>query len=223
MKKIASNLLVLIIVLAFVFLCGCDSRSPHSTLSESEKIIDLEIKEESVWEELKASEQPSDATNNHNETEDTFCVEENSDLIESENTETTDEKLTCTLSVRCDTILSNMDLLDSEKTDIVPKDGVIFAEKTVSYHEGDSVFDLLLREMKANKIHMEFVNTPMYDSAYIEGIANIYEYDCGEQSGWVYKVNGQFPNYGCSLYALKAGDKVEWVYSCNSGADVREN
>jgi len=48
MKKIASNLLVLIIVLAFVFLCGCDSRSPHSTLSESEKIIDLEIKEESV-------------------------------------------------------------------------------------------------------------------------------------------------------------------------------
>lgn len=127
---------------------------------------------------------------------------------------------TCTLSVRCDSILSNMAWLDPAKVDLVPADGVIFAERTVTFYEGESVFNLLLREMKKNKIHMEFENTPLYNSAYIEGIANLYEFDCGELSGWMYKVNGWFPNYGCSKYILKDGDKVEWVYTCNLGIDV---
>lgn len=140
--------------------------------------------------------------------------------VEPENAVITDKELTCTLSVRCDTILQNIEWLDSEKTDIVPKDGIIFAEKTVKFYKGESVFDLLLREMKQNKIHMEFENTPIYNSAYIEGIGNLYEFDCGELSGWMYKVNGWFPNYGCSRYQLRAGDKVEWVYTCDLGVDV---
>ena len=143
--------------------------------------------------------------------------------IEPENAVITDKELTCTLSVRCDTILNNIGWLDSEKVDIVPKDGVIFAEKTVTFYEGESVFNLLVREMKRNKIHMEFENTPIYNSAYIEGIANLYEFDCGELSGWMYKVNDWFPNYGCSRYQLKAGDKVEWVYTCDLGNDVGGN
>ena len=70
------------------------------------------------------------------------------------------------------------------------------------------MFNVLVREMKRNKIHMEFENTPIYNSAYIEGIANLYEFDCGELSGWMYKVNDWFPNYGCSRYQLKAGDRI---------------
>ena len=140
--------------------------------------------------------------------------------VEPENAVITDKELACTLSVRCDTILQNIGWLDSEKVDIVPKDGVIFAERTVTFYEGESVFNLLRREMKQNKIHMEFENTPIYNSAYIEGIANLYEFDCGELSGWMYKVNDWFPNYGCSRYQLKEGDKVEWVYTCDSGNDV---
>lgn len=141
--------------------------------------------------------------------------------IEPQDAVISDKELTCTLSVRCDTILRNIAWLDKEKASIVPKDGVIFAEKTVTFYEGGSVFNLLLREMKRNKIHMEFEDTPIYNSAYIEGIANLYEFDCGELSGWMYKVNGWFPNYGCSRYQLKAGDKVEWVYTCDLGVDVR--
>ena len=140
--------------------------------------------------------------------------------IEPQDSEITDEAHSCTLSVRCDSILKNIAWLDPEKTEIVPKDGVIFAERTVTFYEGESVFNLLLREMKKNKIHMEFTNTPIYNSAYIEGIANLYEFDCGELSGWMYKVNGWFPNYGCSRYRLKEGDRVEWVYTCDLGNDV---
>ncbi|MBP3359499.1 MAG: DUF4430 domain-containing protein [Clostridia bacterium] len=140
--------------------------------------------------------------------------------IEPQDAVISDKELTCTLSVRCDTILQNISWLDAEKAEIVPEDGVILAEKTVTFYEGESVFNLLVREMKRNKIHLEFVNTPIHNSAYIEGIANLYEFDCGELSGWMYKVNGWFPNYGCSRYQLKAGDKVEWVYTCDLGSDV---
>ena len=127
---------------------------------------------------------------------------------------------TCTLSVRCDTVLNNLDLLDEDKVGIIPKDGIILGEKTVTINEGDSVFDVLQRELKDNNIHLEFVKTPAFNSAYIEGIANLYEFDCGELSGWMYKVNGEVPDYGCSLYYLKDGDKVEWVYTCDLGADI---
>lgn len=64
------------------------------------------------------------------------------------------------------------------------------------------------------------MKTPVFNSAYIEGIANIYELDCGELSGWMYSVNGSFPNYGCSKYTLTNNDKIEWVYTCNLGIDV---
>ena len=127
---------------------------------------------------------------------------------------------TCTLSIRCDTILDNMDKFNMDKESVLPADGVIFAEQTVTFYEGESVFDVLLRETRNNKIHMEFTNTPMYNSCYIEGIHNLYEFDCGSLSGWMYRVNGWFPNYGCSRYQLKDGDKVEWLYTCDLGRDL---
>lgn len=73
---------------------------------------------------------------------------------------------------------------------------------------------------RENKLHLEFSTTPVYGSAYIEGIGNLYEFDCGAESGWMYAVNGWFPNYGCSQYALQDGDTVTWVYTCELGRDV---
>ena len=140
--------------------------------------------------------------------------------VEPEEVTISDTAYTCTLTVRCDTILDNWDWLDPAKTDLVPADGVIFPETTVTFYEGESVFNLLQREMKKAGIHLEFVNTPMYNSAYIEGISNLYEFDCGELSGWTYRVNGWFPNYGCSRYQLQPGDTVEWLYTCKLGLDV---
>ena len=127
---------------------------------------------------------------------------------------------TCTLSVRCDAILANIDVLNPAKIELVPEDGVIFFSQTVEFYEEESVFNVLMREMKRAKIHMEFNNVPIYDSAYIKGINNLYELDCGELSGWTYKVNGLFPGYGCSQYQLKEGDVVEFVYTCDLGRDV---
>ena len=126
----------------------------------------------------------------------------------------------CTFSISCATILDNRDQLKAAKADYVPDDGVILPETEVTFYEGESVFDLLQRLCRDNGIPMESSWSPLYKSAYIEGIGQLYEFDCGELSGWMYSVNGAFPNYGCSQYTLADGDVVCWVYTCDLGEDV---
>lgn len=125
-----------------------------------------------------------------------------------------------TMSISCAAILDHMDWLDPDKVELIPEDGWILKPVTVPLEEGESVFDLLRRVTRDNKIHMEYSQAPMYGSAYIEGIYNLYELDCGEGSGWMYSVNGWYPNYGCSGYALEPGDVVEWRYTCETGEDI---
>lgn len=133
-----------------------------------------------------------------------------------------DEKqtYTCTFSIECSSILNNLSDLVPEKLDVLPKNGVIFSAQTVTFYEGESVFDVLQRICRENNIHMEASWTPIYNSAYVEGIHNLYEFDCGSGSGWMYRVNGWYPNYGCSRYQLSQGDTVEWRYTCDLGADI---
>ena len=140
--------------------------------------------------------------------------------VEPEDVEIGDEEWTCTLSVSCATILDNMALCDPEKRELVPEDGWILEPMTVTFYAGESVFNVLQRTLKEQGIHMEHSYTPAYHSAYVEGINNLYEFDVGEHSGWMYSVNGWFPNYGCSRYLLQDGDVVEWKYTCDLGSDV---
>ena len=125
-----------------------------------------------------------------------------------------------TVSIRCDTILDNLDDLKQGLEDFVPADGVILAPIKVEILEGETAFDVLKRVTRNEKIQMEFRNDPLYSGAYVEGIGHLYEFDCGSGSGWMYKVNGWFPNYGCSQYQLKDGDTMEWCYTCDVGKDV---
>ena len=128
---------------------------------------------------------------------------------------------TCTIEIRCDTILNNMGQLSPGKEGYVPSGGVILRTVTVGFNKGETVFDVLSRTCKEKGIQLEYSYTPMYGSYYIEGINNLYEFDCGNQSGWMYKVNGWFPNYGCSSYNLKDGDSIVWAFTCNGlGADL---
>ena len=140
--------------------------------------------------------------------------------VEPEETEISDETHTCTLSISCETILNNREALDPDKAELVPEDGWILRPVTVTFYQGESVFNVLQRTCKQQGIHMEFESTVMYHSAYIEGIHNLYQFDCGDLSGWMYSVNGWFPNYGCSRYQLQEGDVICWEYTCDLGADI---
>ena len=124
----------------------------------------------------------------------------------------------CLLVYFCyvDRVVGNSNILLS----VLPSDGIILKKTSVSFNDGETVFDILCRETRNRQIHMESSYTPVFNSAYIEGINNLYEFDCGEGSGWVYSVNGVYPNYGCSNYKVQPGDSIEWHYTCNYGKDV---
>lgn len=121
------------------------------------------------------------------------------------------------LSIECGTILENWDDLDPalryEK--YVPSDGIILDKTEYVLRPKDTVYDILDRAARYNKIQIEFQG-----GIYVEGLNYLYERSCGPLSGWMYKVNGEFPNYGCSVYELEDGDVVEWVYTCDQGRDV---
>jgi hypothetical protein len=134
--------------------------------------------------------------------------------------ETDDTAYTCTVSISCATVLDNLDLCDPDKVELIPEDGWVLRPVTVSFAEGDTAFDVLARVCREEKIHMEYTDTPLYHSTYIEGIQNLYEFDAGPLSGWMYSVNGQFPNYGSSRCQLSDGDVVCWLYTCDLGADI---
>lgn len=131
---------------------------------------------------------------------------------------------TVTLSIRCDTILENYDALDPalRSEEFVPPGGVILPETTFVLRDGDTVFDILSRATRQNRIQMEYqgIDKNNYGSVYIQGIHYLYEFSCGPLSGWMYRVDGEFPNYGCSKYELKDGQVIEWIYTCDLGRDV---
>lgn len=127
---------------------------------------------------------------------------------------------TCTLSVECGTLLTNLSELDPEKAELVPSDGIILPPAAVHFSEGESAFDVLLKAAIHNQIHLEYSESPLYHSMYIEGIHNLYEFDAGALSGWMYSVNGEFPGFGSSSCILKDGDIIRFLYTCDLGEDV---
>ena len=131
-----------------------------------------------------------------------------------------DGKLTCTLEVRCDTLLGKLDQMTPEKAALVPENGILLETVELEFNGGESVFDVFRKVLREEKIHFEYVDASAYDSVYIEGIGNIYEFDCGPQSGWMYSVNGVHPGLGCSSYTLADGDVIVFHYTCDLGADL---
>lgn len=139
----------------------------------------------------------------------------------------TPESETVKISIRCDTVLSHYSELDPalQSEEFVPKNGVILPETEYVLREGDTVFDILDRAVRYNKIQMEFegADENSYNSVYVKGIHFLYEFSCGPLSGWMFRVDGAFPNSGCAAYKLKNGQVIEWVYTCDLGNDVGNN
>ncbi len=131
-----------------------------------------------------------------------------------------DGKLTCTLEIRCDTLLAKRDTMQAEKAALVPADGVLLETVEVEFEPGDAVFDVFRRVLREKKLHFEYTDGRAYDAVYIEGICNLYEFDCGPQSGWMYSVNDVYPSLGCSAYTLSDGDAIAFHYTCDLGADL---
>ena len=134
----------------------------------------------------------------------------------------TEDSETVALTIRSDTLLDHMDQLKPELREFVPEDGIILAKTDYVLRPGDTVFDILHRAVRHHKIQMEFqgADANVYNSVYIQGINYLYEFSCGPLSGWMYKVNGEYPLYGVSQYEVEDGDIIEFHYTCDFGRDL---
>ena len=214
-------LLLLTVLLLSLCACGHRAETPEPTTPPAETTVIDDDTTPAQQEEDGATDAPDESAPAPTDREDGTAAPAQSDPpTQKDDDPTPPAEPTCTLSISCATILANMEDLDPDKTALVPADGWILAPTTVTFSEGESVFDVLRRVCRERAIHMEYTDTPAYGSAYLEGIGNLYELDCGPLSGWMYSVNGWFPNYGCSRYTLRDGDVVRWVYTCDLGEDV---
>ena len=142
---------------------------------------------------------------------------------------TTEMKKYCTVRIKCNTIYDNLSKLKSGKKDFLPSNGVILNNVKVELNGGESAFDVIKKACeenvctdnckycKANGVQIEYTYTPAFNNYYIEGIHQIYEKDCGTQSGWMYSVNGVFPDVGTSSYSVSPGDVIVFSFTCNMG------
>lgn len=112
-----------------------------------------------------------------------------------------------TIEINCNTIKDKMDT------------PVIIEKTKCLIEEGDTPYDILLEVTAFNKIHLETNGST--ENIYVEGINNIYEFDYGELSGWMYFINGQSPQVSLSEYKLKSDDNIEILYTTNMGEDLK--
>ena len=81
---------------------------------------------------------------------------------------------------------------------------------TLTLEEGSTVYDALIATGVSTS----------GNSTYVRSIGGLSEFDCGDLSGWMYSVNGVYPNYSCGSYVLEDGDTIIWIYTCDLGNDL---
>ena len=191
---------------------GTENASQGNKSSKSEQSTD-ETPDEDTGNTAPASGNKKDNTK-----KDDKKAEENTPAPTPEQN-TGSKKDTVTITIRCDTAVNNGMHLESKWAGIVPASGVILPVTTVEIEEGDTVFDVLAFVCDKYKIHMSYRGGTS-SGCYVEGINNLYEFDGGRWSGWMYCVNDWYPNYGCGVYYVKAGEVIEWNYTCDLGCDL---
>lgn len=94
------------------------------------------------------------------------------------------------------------------------KGGSILSSAQITLQKVDTPYSVLVRALPG-----QVDATGSGAEVYVRGIAGLYEYDAGPQSGWTYSVNGQVPDYGAGSYILKDGDQVKWLYTTGTDGD----
>lgn len=95
-------------------------------------------------------------------------------------------------------------------------DEIILPLTEVGLYENETVLDVLKRTAKENDIQLDYSGSGI--TAYVKGIDNLYEFDYGTQSGWIYFVDSfeGTPGVSCGTFELSENDQIEWIYATES-------
>ena len=183
----------------------------NATQTEAAKTISKKEQNEKKKDKKKSQKSKKNSKKTKNSTAkkketSTTTASKNESTVQTAENQTTEAKQeqSCEFLISCKTVLSNKSALQSNYQ--VPAGGKIY-EKKMEFEEGDTVMDVL----KRTGVDIDI------SKGYVAGIDGLYEFDCGKNSGWMYRVNGKFPNYMAGKCKLHDGDKVEWLYTCVRG------
>lgn len=88
---------------------------------------------------------------------------------------------------------------------------------TVSVKEGSTVYHILTNGLPAN-MSQEGAASGYVKSITKDGVT-LAEFDKGENSGWLYTVNGTMPNVPLTSYTVANGDEILWYYTTDYTKD----
>lgn len=227
-KKSVIRVLSLLTALTLLFACaGCGNTTaqPEESNQRQEQTADKQPVEGNAVRKDTAEEKDTvpdakDDTSEKKETSVEKTPAEKADTPKDNDTSasgtaTPSVKKVVTVSISCATILNNKDTCDAEVWSKVPSDGAVLSSAEVSISNGETVYDALRKACNKRDIVFEADS-----SGYISSIAGIPEGAVGSESGWTFTVNGKFVQGGAKDILLENGDTVEWLYTCNFGADV---
>lgn len=89
--------------------------------------------------------------------------------------------------------------------------GTVLSATNVEIGSGDTVLSATQKILKKKGIPISVRGSGA--NAYVEGIANQFEFDHGPQSGWKVKRNGSYMSRSSGAEPVTNGDRIEWVYS----------
>lgn len=139
-------------------------------------------------------------------------VEKTTGKIVEKTTKKKSLAVSCIVTVECKSLLDHMDNLKEGHEEFVPDDGYIIKDYTYKAKKGYTAYDALKGACKKNDIKLTAQKTSY--GVYISGINNLDEFDCGNQSGWMYSVNGIMPNTTCGNVTVDDGDSIVFTYVC---------
>ncbi len=95
-----------------------------------------------------------------------------------------------------------------------PQGKTYLSKKSYTVGSGTTVYELL----EKTGLNIQSTNTEF--GIYIQAIEGLGEFDEGSDSGWMYRVNGIYPQTSASAAKLADGDYVEWLYTRDLGEDI---
>lgn len=84
--------------------------------------------------------------------------------------------------------------------------------KSVTIEEDSTVYDAFMEAIDDTGIEQEGAKNGYIESMTYDG-ETLGEFDEGDNSGWLYKVNGELPDIGIKDYELEDGDKILLYYT----------
>lgn len=102
------------------------------------------------------------------------------------------------------------------KVNVKGLNGKLLSAKDIILEDGDTAYSVLVKAVGNSNIDARVID----HHTYVSSIHQLGEFEHGEGSGWLYKINDIYPKQYAGLFVLKPGDVMEWVYTKDYGKDV---